>query len=99
MDSTTRVFCRNSTTVYREEGDGGFLLDPDSGLLRFMNRTAREIYLMLDGHNDLDAIVARLKKHYPDVREASLRHDAASILQEMAELALISTKTECCDDC
>lgn len=91
----SRTFARKAQIVYREEADGAFLLDPDSGLLKYMNRTAREIYRMLDGPKDLDLIVACLRTLYPGTDAADLRRDAEGFLNDLARQALIAADSGC----
>ena len=65
MDLLIR-FRPNDHIVYREEEDGAFLFDPKTGNLKYMNRSAKEIYLMLNGYNDTDTVIQNLDELYPD---------------------------------
>ena len=47
-------YTKNDNIVFREEDDGAFLFDPDTGNLKYLNKSAKETFLMIDGQNDLN---------------------------------------------
>ena len=76
---------KRESIVYREEEDGAFLFDPDTGNLKFMNRTGRETFLMLDGRSSVDHLLQRLRETYPDAEPLKIRQDVESFLIELVE--------------
>ena len=82
MNSAQR-YIKNNDIVFREEGDGAFLFDPDTGNLKYLNNSAKETFLMIDGQNDLSRITNRLLKLYPDEDSEQVRNDVESFLKEL----------------
>jgi len=82
MNSAQR-YIKNNNIVFREEDDGAFLFDPDTGNLKYLNKSAKETFLMIDGQNDLSRITNRLLKLYPDEDSEQVRNDVESYLQEL----------------
>jgi hypothetical protein len=82
MNSAQR-YIKNNNIVFREEGDGAFLFDPDTGNLKYLNNSAKETFLMIDGQNDLSRITNRLLKLYPDEDSEQVRNDVESFFQEL----------------
>ena len=87
----SRIFVRNDSIVYREEEDGAFLFDPDTGNLKYMNRTAKEAFLLLDGHTAVNQVVRHLSTLYPDMDMQQIEKDVLSYLQQLDENGFISS--------
>ena len=83
-------FKPNDNIVYREEEDGAFLFDPETGNLKYMNRSAKNVYLMLDGHNDTNHVIQNLQELYPDIETKQIREDVKIIIQQLEENGFIS---------
>ena len=88
MDLLIR-FKPNEHIVYREEEDGAFLFDPKTGNLKYMNRSAKEIYLMLNGHTDTDKVIQNLDDLYPDAGMKQIREDVEILMQQLEENGFI----------
>ena len=84
MNSDQR-YIKNDNTVFREEEDGAFLFDPDTGNLKYLNKSAKETFLMLNGQNDLNQVSNRLLELYPDANFNQIRNDVKSFLKELLE--------------
>ena len=81
----------NPSIVYREEENGAFLFDPDTGNLKFMNRAACEVYQFLQSRHSIDDIVEMLSKVYPEVDTDQLRSDTTVILDSLMENRFIAS--------
>ena len=77
-------------TVFREEEEGAFLFDPESGNLKYMNRSGRETYLMLDGRNDLEQVIRNLSDRYPDAESRQLKQDLEAFITDLERERFIS---------
>ena len=86
----SRRLQRNREIVYREEGDGAFIFDPGTGNLKFMNRTAREAFLLLDQPREVDVLVERFSRIYPAVDNERIRSDLLTFLTEIERNGFIS---------
>jgi len=89
MDKTKR-FQRDEKIVYREEEDGAFLFDPDTGNLKYMNRTGKETYLLLDDQTGVDKVIDRLMKLCPDTTRRQIEMDVEVFIKELEENGFIS---------
>ena len=76
--------------VYREEDDGAFLFDPNTGNLKYMNRSARLIFGMLDGRHDTDQVIRKLQEEYTDAGADQIRKDVDILLAQLKENGFIS---------
>ena len=74
MNSTSR-YDRNRDIVFREEDEGAFLFDPDSGNLKYLNLTGKETFSMLDGEKDIGQLTTELQQQYPDIEPEQIRKD------------------------
>jgi hypothetical protein len=88
---TSQRYQRNEEIVYREEEDGAFLFNPDSGNLKYMNQSGRAAYLALDGQNDVNRLVVHLLELFSGVKRAQIEKDVEGFLRELEENGFISS--------
>jgi hypothetical protein len=86
----TQSYKINKEIVYREEDDGAFLFDPDSGNLKYMNLTGREIFLMLKEKGDLSEAIAHIHGQYPDMDHKQIQTDVEAFLGQLEKNTFIS---------
>jgi hypothetical protein len=89
MDLSQR-FQKNENIVYREEEDGAFLFDPDTGNLKYMNRSAKETFLLLNDQRDVNHVIDYMLKLFPDVERRRIQNDLEIFLKELQENDFIS---------
>lgn len=85
-----KKYQRNESIVYKEEEDGAFLFDPDTGNLKYMNQTGREAYLMLDGQSDVQGVIQHLFDQFPEVEPRQIEEDLEVFLTDLKEHGFIS---------
>ncbi len=83
------VIAQSPRMVFREEGDGAFLFDPDTGNLKFVNAMGVRIYRMCSGGVSVGEIVSSLVTDYPRIPEGQVREDVTSFLEEMTKMELL----------
>ncbi len=88
MDLTQR-FNRNNSIIFKEEGDGAFLFDPEIGNLKYMNSSAKETFLMLNGQKDVSQLIHHLLGLYPDIDPKQIQRDVENFLKELEENGFI----------
>ena len=71
----------SSSSVFREEPEGGILFDVDSGQLKLVEGTAWGICSMIDRSLTREAILAELRERYPG--EDDLEGDLDAFLREL----------------
>jgi hypothetical protein len=79
----TKKFVKNPSIVYREEDDGAFLFDPETGNLKYMNHSAKEAFLMLNGQKDVSRLIQYLLTLYPDVDFKQIQKDIGSFIEQL----------------
>ena len=79
----TKKFVKNPSIVYREEEDGAFLFDPETGNLKYMNHSAKEAFLMLNGQKDVSRLIQYLLTLYPDVDIKQIQKDIGSFIEQL----------------
>ena len=79
----TKKFVKNPSIVYREEEDGAFLFDPETGNLKYMNHSAKEAFLMLNGQKDVSRLIQYLLTLYPDVDFKQIQKDIGSFIEQL----------------
>lgn len=90
----TKKFVKNPSIVYREEEDGAFLFDPETGNLKYMNHSAKEAFLMLNGQKDVSRLIQYLFTLYPDVDVKIIQNDVEIFLKQLKENRFISSLDE-----
>ena len=80
-----RRFQQNEDTVFREEDDGAFLFDPDSGELRYVNQSGKETFLMLGEDHDVNTVIEQMIKLYPDVEPERIEADVKDFVRDLEE--------------
>lgn len=88
----TKKFVKNPSIVYREEEDGAFLFDPETGNLKYMNHSAKETFLMLNGQKDVSRLIQYLLTLYPDVDFKQIQKDIGSFIEQLEVNGFISSQ-------
>lgn len=84
-------FTINKEIVYREEDDGAFLFDPDSGNLKYMNLTGKETFLVLKKKGGFSQAIAHIRGQYPDVDPEQIQKDMEVFVGQLEENAFITS--------
>jgi len=84
-------FRANNSIIFREEDDGAFLFDPETGNLKYMNQSAKDAFLVLKGQKDINQVIDDLVGSYPDVDRKQIQKDVESFLQELVDNRFISS--------
>ena len=88
----TKKFVKNPSIVYREEEDGAFLFDPETGNLKYMNHSAKETFLMLNGQKDVSRLIQYLFELYPDADFKQIQKDIGSFIEQLEVNGFISSQ-------
>lgn len=82
MDFKKR-FKRNENIVYREEDEGAFLFDPDTGDLKYMNQSGKEAFLVLSGDYDINHVIHHMLELYPEVGLKQIQKDLEEFIEDL----------------
>ena len=80
--------------VLKEEDEGAFLFDPENGNLKYINRTGKELFVLLDNHDDAQQLVDMLIQRYPEAEPHQLKTDVGDFLHQLKESGFIASKEE-----
>jgi len=75
--------------VFREEEEGAFLFDPQSGSIKVLNRVGAFIWPLLDGKKTTEEITQRVIKAFDNSEAKQVEGDVQSFLTELEKLALL----------
>ncbi len=73
----------NPDIVYREEEDGAFLFDPNTGELKCLSPMGSVIWLLCDGSLSLEQIEHGVSQKYPQIPLKTVCQELQSFLQEL----------------
>jgi hypothetical protein len=80
-----RRFRQNEGIVFREEDDGAFLFDPDTGDLRYLNQSGKETFLMLGEDHDVNKVIHGMIELYPNAEPARIEADVKDFVKDLEE--------------
>ena len=80
----------NEDVLYRDEGDGAFLFKPETGNLKYLNSSGKEIFLALKREKKISRVIDHLHTLYPELDPDRLQEDVNSFLKELEENGFIS---------
>ena len=75
----------NPDIVFREEEDGAFLFDPNTGELKCLNPMGSVIWLLCDGSLSFEKIEQEIKKRYPQTPPETIQHELLDFLQDLSD--------------
>lgn len=83
----------NPDIVFREEEEGAFLFDPDTGELKCLNPLGSAVWKLLGGSNSQKEIESLILKRYPGIPLPTVHRDVASFLQELIDMGYAGYQT------
>lgn len=86
----TQRFRMNSRIIFKEEGDGAFLLEPETGNSKYMNHSAKNIFLKLSEEKNVEEVVQHILGRYPGLDPKQIRRDVEYVLFELEKNGFIS---------
>lgn len=79
----------NPDIVYREEEDGAFLFDPNTGDLKCLNPIGSVIWLLCDGSLSSEQIEHGVSKKYPQIPRETVYQELQSFFQELFDMGYL----------
>ena len=84
-DTMSSKFLKKPHIVFKEEDEGAFLFDPENGNLKYINHTGKELFFLLDHHDDAQQLVDMLIQRYPEAESHQLKADVTDFLHQLKE--------------
>jgi len=88
LDSDSKIRGRQEV-VLREEEDGAFLFDPDSGRLCYLNNVAITIWKLCTQPTRKQEIVLKICSQYPEISEKQISDDCSVFLGDLDRLGFL----------
>ena len=82
-------YIANPEVVFREEEEGAFILDPETGELKILNETGAFIFKLCDGKHTEDDIVEMVAREFEVDNREKVRGDVRDFLEELKEKNLV----------
>ena len=76
--------------VLREEDDGAFLFDPDTGRLCYLNDVGITIWKLCRKPIEQDQIVKKRASEYPDTSNTQIADDCSVFLNDLDNLGFLA---------
>jgi hypothetical protein len=73
----------NPEIVLREEDEGAFLFDPDSGRICYLNEVGIMIWKLCRKPIETERIIAAISSEYPEIPKARVSQDCLSFLDDL----------------
>jgi hypothetical protein len=80
---------RNTDCIFREEEDGAFLFDPETGNLKFINNMGVNIYQLCDGKMTVRDIISLVSENYQDISSKQIEDDVKVFLRSLIEMEFL----------
>ncbi|MGA1841540.1 MAG: PqqD family protein [bacterium] len=80
--------------VLREEEEGSFLFDPNTGRICFLNETGTNIWRLCDKSKTPDQVISRVCSDYPEIPKEQIVQDCLKFLTDLEKLEFLSIKEE-----
>ncbi len=84
----------NPDIVLREEDEGAFLFDPDSGRICYLNELGLTIWKLCRKPIETDRIITEISSEYPEVTPEQISKDCLSFLDNLKDFGFLATGAE-----
>jgi Coenzyme PQQ synthesis protein D (PqqD) len=88
----------NPNIVFREEDEGAFLFDPETGDLKCLNPLGGAIWKLCDGSFSFEEIKKIISERYTDISDDVIHKDVAAFFQELLDIGYIGYEVDGSDD-
>ena len=90
MSKQSEAFRIKPDTVFREEDDGAFLFDPDTGRVCYLNDLGKAIWGLCEKKKSAEQIIEKVCAEYPDEPAVKITADCNTFFDELKRLTFIS---------
>jgi len=80
---------QNRDCIFREEEEGAFLFDPETGNLKFINSMGVNIYQLCDGRMTVGDITSLVCENYRDISSKRIEDDIKVFLKSLVEMEFL----------
>ena len=83
----------NPDIVLREEDEGAFLFEPDSGRICYLNELGITIWKLCKEPMETERIINTISSEYPDVAPERISSDCLSFLDDLKGFGFLAKNT------
>ncbi len=83
----------NPDIVLREEDEGAFLFDPDSGRICYLNELGITIWKLCKKPVETERIIKSISSEYPEVSPGQISKDCESFLDDLQGFGFLAKST------
>jgi len=80
--------------VLREEDDGAFLFNPNTGRICYLNKLGTTIWRLCDKSKTPEKMINKICSDYPEVSQEQISQDCLQFLTDLEKMEFISMKAE-----
>lgn len=84
---------QNKDCIFREEDEGAFLFDPETGNLKFINSMGVNVYQLCDGSMTIGDITSMVIGSYREISSKKIEEDIKVFLKSLVEMGFLRRDT------
>ena len=84
----------NQEIVLREEDEGAFLFDPDTGRICYLNELGVDLWKLFEKPTTPEQLIGRIHLEYPDVPMDQITNDCLTFLEDLQGLGCLFITSE-----
>ena len=93
MSARSEKVTINPAIVLREEDEGAFLFDPESGRICYLNELGITIWKLCQKPTKTDRIINTISSEYPDIALERISEDCGSFLEDLQGFGFLTKST------
>ena len=94
MLSDRRGITIKEDIVLREEDEGSFLFNPNTGRICYLNELGTTVWRLCSKSKTTDQIIDEICSDYPEVSKEGISKDCLQFLQELEKMEFLSIEKE-----
>lgn len=79
----------NPDIVFRQEQEGAFLFDPNTGELKCLNPIGGVIWTLCDGSRSMEQIKSTICREYPQIPHRTILEDLQTFIGELLDMGYL----------
>ena len=91
MSRENEVLEINPDIVFREEDDGAFLFDPDTGRLCYLNELGAELWKHFGRQLATTDVIELVADQYPEMPDNQIRQDCRQFIDDLKAFGFVSS--------
>ena len=94
MPDETKEIHINSETVFREEEEGAFLFDPDTGRICYLNELGVKIWKSCAKAREIEQVIEDICLDFQEVSKEQIEIDCMKFFEDLKKLGFLSARAK-----